>query len=148
MPYLCRWGVMEAQRSSKPLDMGSIPCGDTIKDKKGTKMSIYRNLPKIVCSLCQTCDGWIVGSSVDNIINERPITGDIDVVIPWHSWNIASKILPRESVINSCGGFKFYCYDTQITVDVWPGDAGLMLAYRHGKALHLQTNTLLEAKSI
>jgi len=109
-------------------------------------MSKYSRYPKLVASLCQVFNGWIVGGAVDyarGLTNEKP--KDFDVIIPHDQWNGACKILPADAVINSCGGFK--CKSNSVSVDVWMDDVG-SIARQQGcfAAYYPNTDTYLTSQ--
>ncbi len=89
--------------------------------------------PELVTRLTTFCNGWIVGSAVDN---KSP--KDYDVFIPFAKWKEACVIIPKNSKINRMGGFK--CVSEGIEVDVWTGDMSDFLASNYfSKAFHPQT---------
>lgn len=79
--------------------------------------------PELVTKLTTICNGWLIGSSADEN-NESP--RDYDIFIPIKSWREACSIIPKDSKINSLGGFK--CISEGIEVDVWTGEMNDFLA--------------------
>jgi len=77
--------------------------------------------PELVTKLCAYCDGWLIGSSVTE---ENP--RDYDVWIPYEKWSVACTMIPKDSKINTFGGFK--CMSDGVEVDVWTGDMNDFLA--------------------
>ena len=121
---------------------------DIIKHRDKIMSSIYRKLPDLVSLLCQSFNGWIIGSSVDYVIGEKMLSPkDFDVVISYEEWNKASKAIPKTAVINSCGGFKVK--DKDIEIDIWMDDIAMISTLNsETKAYHPRTQTLLNANKI
>lgn len=78
-------------------------------------MSQISYLPRTVVVWISCCDAWIVGSAAHPGAKD---TRDIDVMVPWQNWHIASTHIPRNATSNSLGGWKFQ--EGGVTVDVWP----------------------------
>ncbi len=104
-------------------------------------MITLKQLPTSVKLFVERCDAFIVGSAANPnaTLDERAFAGsnvnDIDVVIPFHKWNIAciiiqetitnSKLCAPAPKLNAYGGMKFidaHNAQQQITIDVWPSD--------------------------
>jgi len=79
----------------------------------------HKDLPTTVEILCCEYEGCIIGSAAkpDAQVSE---VGDIDVIIPFHQWRKASKIVAAMpgAHLNKHGGTRFK--EGQIQVDVWP----------------------------
>lgn len=120
--------------------------------------SIYRVLPKHVCGLCQTFDAWIIGSAVywiADYMEYSPIKNmpaldeypkDFDIVVSHEDWNLASKWIPKNAVINSCGGFKFNDVGNgqDVEVDVWMDDIGkIAILNKEFSAFHPKTKSFI-----
>lgn len=69
--------------------------------------------PSLVKVLIAECDAWLIGESSVNSNNPR----DYDLWIPINKWSIACLIIPKDSKVNSFGGFK--CISDGKEVDVW-----------------------------
>ncbi len=68
-------------------------------------------------------DPWIVGSSAcQDGLNHR----DLDIVIPYQGWKIASQFIPKDSTPNIFGGWFFMCGESKI--DIWPDDIGRLMS--------------------
>ena len=72
------------------------------------------NKPSLVNLLCTNCDAWIMGGAVDEVTPR-----DYDLFIPLSKWKEACALIPKDSKINTFGGFK--CLSDGIEVDVWTG---------------------------
>ncbi len=102
-------------------------------------MITLKQLPTSVKLFVERCDAFIVGSAANpnahlnepDAVATNPYTGicvnDIDVVIPFHKWDIACIIIASANdqeqnwpTLNVYGGLKFV--DDGKTVDVWPSD--------------------------
>ncbi len=96
-------------------------------------MITLKQLPTSVKLFVERCDAFIVGSAAYPNANIETVN-DIDVVIPFHKWDVACIII-QTSFISDCedyekwkagvnlnvyGGLKFV--DDGISIDVWPSD--------------------------
>lgn len=81
-----------------------------------------KSLPAIAIKLTHICNGWIVGSAA-NPENVSP--RDIDILIPFRNWNVASSLIPSDAKPNTFGGWKFTSKGVEF--DVWPGDLDQLL---------------------
>lgn len=73
---------------------------------------LKNNYPSLVRKLTTTCNGWIIGSAC---YKKNP--RDYDIFIPLPFWSIACKIIPKEAVVNTLGGFK--CISDNKEIDIW-----------------------------
>jgi hypothetical protein len=97
-----------------------------------------RTLPAIVTKLTHGLDAWIVGSPA-NPENQNP--RDYDLIVPYHKWNEATMIMPKDGTLNTFGGYKFVDENNTI-VDVWPGDMWWILKSTQKKFVwHPRTGT-------
>lgn len=84
------------------------------------KKSLYRALPETIKNILIVSDGWLAGSSVENIINGNPIV-DYDIAVPYDKWQDTIVMLKTEPfILNTFGGFKFNLDGLEI--DIWPQD--------------------------
>lgn len=76
-----------------------------------------KKYPDLVTKLLNTCEGWLIGSSANpDYDNPR----DYDVFIPIKYWSMACCLIPKDTKINTLGGFK--CISDNIEVDVFTGN--------------------------
>ena len=113
-------------------------------------MITLKQLPTSVKLFVERCDAFIVGSAADpNAILSSPQpfenahrVNDIDVIIPFHEWDIACTIIQSSiaedkenahdqghpAMLNTYGGMKFVesipagSGWQPIMIDVWPSD--------------------------
>lgn len=101
-------------------------------------MITLKQLPTSVKLFVERCDAFIVGSAAGPNADIKTVS-DIDVVIPFHKWDVAciiiknaitsadiradSKLAPK---LNAYGGMKFvdvdYGAELVTPIDVWPSD--------------------------
>lgn len=83
--------------------------------------SFYRKLPKEVLSLLKISDGWLIGSSIEKIMNgETP--KDYDIIVGngqdfQKAHLFLSSLVCHNIAINSHGGIKISFPDYDI--DIW-----------------------------
>lgn len=106
----------------------------------GGPASPSQDLPRLVVSLTNQFDAWLVGSAADpKSTNPR----DYDVIVPMYEWHKAVHLLPPDATMNSFGGWK--CISDGKEVDVWPGDLGWLLQHPKARwALHPRTGIRLQ----
>ena len=99
-----------------------------------------KQLPTSVKLFVERCDAFIVGSAANPNADIKTVN-DIDVVIPFHKWDVACIIIQNaidsysdasleyiQPTLNVYGGMKFgdvqflSNLQRQITIDVWPSD--------------------------
>lgn len=88
------------------------------------KKEIYRKLPSIIKSTLIISDGWLIGSSIKSILENKPVT-DYDIIVPSKSWEQSTVSLRSYPfIMNSFGGLKFTLPDGDnfIILDIWPDD--------------------------
>jgi len=86
-------------------------------------------LPKLVYKLC-TRGALLAGSKAKKLSNPEKYkdleTNDYDLLVPYNKWEEISLLIPRNSEVNSFGGWKFITKDndgkTLVEVDIWPDD--------------------------
>lgn len=84
-------------------------------------MSNQREIPNTAGVILNNCDSFIVGSAV---FKDNP--KDIDIVVPFDKWHLASSLIPKNAKPNSFGGWKFE--EDGIVVDIWPDSIGTLLS--------------------
>lgn len=104
-----------------------------------------KQLPTSVKLFVERCDAFIVGSaaSLEAEIDGPNAISDIDVIIPFHNWNIACLIIQNAisksqlctpvPKLNVYGGIKFLDVDgsqSRFTIDVWPSDLNKFMTSR------------------
>ncbi len=104
-------------------------------------MITLKQLPTSVKLFVERCDAFIVGSAANphaTLNDNAPFASnvdDIDIVIPFHKWDVACIIIQNALnkadgvaakfiTMNSYGGIKFIdsAGDDGITIDVWPSN--------------------------
>jgi len=78
-----------------------------------------KQLPPIATKLVNLFGGWIVGSAATPNAKLLELR-DIDILIPYNNWQQAVALVPKDSIPNTFGGWKFK--DSNISIDVWPAD--------------------------
>jgi hypothetical protein len=84
---------------------------------------IYRGLPKVISSILITSKGWLVGSSIRQILNgETP--RDFDIIVSngddFQNTVMFLRDMATSYKINTCGGLKFDL--NGLEVDIWVED--------------------------
>jgi hypothetical protein len=80
----------------------------------------YRQLPEVIQQMLIVSDGWLVGSSIDKILNDEKVT-DFDIAVPYDKWELTIAAFKNYKFkLNTYGGFKFDIND--ISIDMWPQD--------------------------
>ncbi len=74
-------------------------------------------LPNLVRILCWNHDAYIVGSTVDKLINQDNSINDWDIIVPTYQWNKARFLIPKGTPANNFGGFKVN--ENGVEIDVW-----------------------------
>lgn len=84
----------------------------------GLKNKVYNSLPTVIKDLLISTDGWLVGSAVGNIKEDKDNT-DYDVIVPnGESLMIAMRLFRANYIqLNSWGGFKITVGN--IKIDLW-----------------------------
>lgn len=82
---------------------------------------IYRKLPEIIQSTLLTSEGWLVGSSISQLLDNKEVK-DYDIIVPSRElFQIVCKTLygqAEQASINSFGGMKFIL-PNGIDIDIW-----------------------------
>lgn len=81
---------------------------------------LYSKLPSIIKSTLIISDGWLVGSSIRDLINDESVV-DYDIIVPVDNWwytMVHLKNYPHS--INTFGGTKFTV--DNVVLDIWPED--------------------------
>ena len=90
-------------------------------EKVITKKELYRALPNIIKSTLIISDGWLIGSSIKAIFENKPVN-DYDIIEQVKNWELTAVSLREyEFIMNSFGGLKFTLPEAVI-LDVWPDD--------------------------
>lgn len=94
------------------------------------KIKPHEVLGPISNQLCHLFNGVIIGGAAKAFYEGKTgMIKDIDIVIPLDKWNQASRLIPKGSISNSFGGFKFL--DGNYSTDVWTDDvARIALSYK------------------
>ena len=83
---------------------------------------LYRKLPEIIQSALLVSEGWLVGSSIGQILEEKKVN-DFDIIVPNPNLYIITckwlQTLSTDSRVNSFGGMKFEL-PGNIDIDIWP----------------------------
>ena len=81
---------------------------------------LYKELPEIIQAILLTSEGWLVGSSINQILNKE-VVKDYDIIVPSRElFMIVCKFVSSitdKVKINSFGGIKIQILDTEI--DIW-----------------------------
>lgn len=86
---------------------------------------IYRKLPELIQSTLLISEGWLVGSSIAQLLENKEVK-DYDILVPSREkYQIVCKMLSDISninMVNSFGGMKFEIgpLDDIINIDIWP----------------------------
>lgn len=89
--------------------------------------------PDLVTKLTTICNAWIIGSAVTE---NNP--KDYDIFIPFKYWKECCAIIPKDSKINTLGGFK--CINDNKEIDIWTGDFETLISSSYFKnAYHPQS---------
>jgi hypothetical protein len=82
---------------------------------------IYRKLPYYVQSALLISEGWLVGKSIYNILENREVK-DYDIIVPSRElFQVVCKMLfsiAEQANINSFGGYKVKLPDGT-DIDIW-----------------------------
>jgi len=111
------------------------------------KSKIYKDTPSQIKALLYLSDGWLVGSSMENTLLEKPIK-DYDIIVEDpEKFMRAIKVLSSDKFthsINSYGGLKFDCKDYEI--DVWVQQLGCFIksANKFTYAYNFSRNILIQ----
>jgi len=92
------------------------------------KKNFYRKLPELIKSILITSEGWLVGTSISQILESKNVT-DYDIIVPDRElFQIVTKQLSVDfdCEINSYGGLKFIGEDGTV-VDIWCEELGHFL---------------------
>lgn len=85
---------------------------------------IYRQLPVDIRSILILSDGWLVGSTIDNLLSDKEAADyvpDYDIIVPFSKWEDTVVALKHNPfTLNTYGGFKFNIKGLE--VDIWPQD--------------------------
>ncbi len=112
---------------------------------------IYKKLKEpefeIIGSILLISEGWIVGGSIQNIINDTAIN-DFDIIVPDRE--LFGKVIKLLSSIhqgygiNSYGGMKFQV--KELRIDIWCEELGdfIMCANEFNYAYNYQRNILIK----
>lgn len=108
---------------------------------------VYRKLPEIIKSILITSDGWLVGSSLKDLIDGKPVN-DYDIAVPFEQWGFVIPMLRLYPYsLNTYGGFKLNLIDengNNIELDIWPQDLHKFLKVGSiSYLLNLRSRTLL-----
>lgn len=91
-----------------------------ISNEKDEKKTIYNQLPEVIKSTLLISEGWLVGSSIlDLLMGNKP--KDYDILVPSRKlFQLATAFLKldKQIDINTFGGLKFT--DTEVEIDIWP----------------------------
>jgi len=108
---------------------------------------LYRELPEIIQAILLTSEGWLVGSSIKQIL-EKEVVKDYDIIVPSRElFMIVCKFASSVSNtvnINSFGGIKIQVLDTEI--DIWceEFDHYLKTANKYEYLFNMKRNILLQ----
>ena len=86
-----------------------------------SKKEFYRSLPEVVKGILLVSEGWLVGSSIENHLEEKENI-DYDILIQdrqkYQLTIMSLNQLPVIMTVNSYGGLKFEVF--KISIDIWP----------------------------
>lgn len=77
----------------------------------------YRQLPQEVIDILSVSNGWLIGSSIQSILNDI-IPNDYDIIIPQPNYRLLYRFLRQYNPeFNNHGGVKVNIND--ISIDIW-----------------------------
>ena len=83
---------------------------------------IYRKLPELIQSTLLISEGWLVGSSIAQLLENKEVK-DYDILVPSREkYQIICKMLfglADQAIINTFGGMK-YIFSNGLNIDIWP----------------------------
>jgi len=84
---------------------------------------IYRKFPKIVNDLLHHSNGWLVGSAINEILEER-VPRDWDIIVTdiemWGNVNSCLTMINDLQIkVNTYGGMKIRQLGTDVEIDLW-----------------------------
>lgn len=118
-------------------------------EKKAT--TLYRLLPQDIKTILLISEGWLVGNSISNILEDFA-PKDYDIVVTdvnkFGTVNKAIQLISDGYFLNNYGGFK-YKLKSGIFVDIWPEELShfLMTANRVDYVFNLKKAILLEKEN-
>jgi hypothetical protein len=106
-------------------------------------------IPPLVKALCHGHGAWLVGSAARYIAGETDIPpGDWDVIVPFHEWRKACRLIPKGTPANSFGGSKANI--DGVLIDLWPQGLGEYLVHAsddQAMAVHPETRRVVRVKT-
>lgn len=111
-----------------------------------TKGKVYNGLNDKIKSILLSSNGWLVGSSIEQIGNDEEVS-DYDIIVPSRDLFrilIVSLQSTYNHIINNYGGFKFLI--DGVEVDIWCEELShflgtankLTYAYNHKRVILLK----------
>jgi tRNA nucleotidyltransferase/poly(A) polymerase len=85
---------------------------------------LYRKIPSNIRTALILSDGWLVGSSIQSLLEDRPVK-DYDIIVPVTNWEtVMLGIKHWPHTFNTFGGLKFevLTHDGIVELDIWPQD--------------------------
>ena len=87
-------------------------------------ITVY-DLPRSVKYMAQNYNVWIAGSAAD-LSSDITKIKDVDVIIPFEIWNKITGLIPKDSKMNSYGGWRYV--ENNVTIDIWPDNLNNFLS--------------------
>lgn len=107
---------------------------------------LYRKLPEEVLKVMIISQGWLVGGSIEALLNDKEVN-DFDIIVPdGKLFQVTCKAFSgRPFKFNSFGGVKF---DLGVEVDIWPEelDHFIKTANKFTYAYCVTRNILIKAE--
>lgn len=120
---------------------------------------LHDRCPPLVRSLCWGHDAWIVGSTAQALVENKSVSGDYDIVVPWKNWTGAALECTsffgsnsgQNLMANYFGGWKIIDKEN-IEYDVWPDTLDRYLTqcpiHLRVVAVHPQSGRVIRQTSI
>lgn len=110
-----------------------------------TKEKLYQYLPVSIKDLLLASDGWLVGGSIQNLLDDTQVK-DYDIIIPEDKLTlIFSTIRGNFQEFNTFGGYKLNL-PTGESVDIWVSslDSFIKVSTKFSYAYNLRNSILIK----
>ena len=80
-------------------------------------LKFYRELPEEIIDILSISNGWLIGSSIEKIIDKKDIT-DYDIIVPKDNYRTIFRYINRyKPIFNNHGGIKVTT--EKFSIDIW-----------------------------